>query len=423
MSAMKKIIIAAAVILIAFVVINKSNGTVPASELRLAKVKKDNLREYIKLRGKVEYETKAAIYSQLAGVIDFDIKEGDAVKKGVKIASIDSAALDIALAGAQAAYKAAEANLAEISSGAKAEELNQSAQRCEQAKIALNAALTDFNYKKDLYNKMVQLKKSGSVSEQSQKDIKNQYDAAFNFYMEAERTVKIAEYNLAILKRGASEHVIAAARHSAEQAQAAVNDIKDKLSRTTVFSVIDGVVLSKYYEPGSYVMPGALLFEAGDTGSAYIRADVLTDDISKVKIGGAAVIGGDILAGGSFEARIFYIAPKAFTKVSSLGVEQQKIEVRLNYDKTKYIFRPGYEFDTDIVANEKTGAKYIPYKAVFDIDGRDSVFVVENNRLILREVKTGIENDDFIEIISGLNENEIVVIDPPSKLKPGMKIL
>ncbi len=423
MSAMKKIIIAAAVILIAVVVINKSNGSVPAAELRLVKVKKDNLREYIKLRGKVEYENKATIYSQLAGVIDFNVKEGDVVKKDVKIASIDSTELNIALNGAVAASKAAEANLAEIRSGTKAEELSQAAERCEQAKIAFNSALTDFNYKKDLYNKMSQLKKSGSVSEQSQKDIKNQYDAAWNFYMEAERTVKIAEYNLAILKRGASEHVIAASRYALEQAQAAVNDIKDKLRKTTVFSVIDGVLLSKYYEPGSYVMPGVLLFETGDTDSAYIRADVLTDDISKVKIGGAAVIGGDILSGGSFEAAIFYIAPKAFTKVSSLGVEQQKIEVRLNYDKTNNTFRPGYEFDVDIVANEKTGAKYIPYKAVFDLDGRDSVFVVENNRLILREVKTGIENDDFIEIISGLEENETVVTDPPSKLKPGMKIL
>jgi HlyD family secretion protein len=423
MSAMKKIIIAAAVILIAAVIINKSNGAVPAAELRLDRVKKDNLREFIKLRGKIEYENKATIYSQLAGVIDFDVKEGDVVKKGVKIASIDSTALNIALEGAVAARNAAAANLAEVGSGAKAEELSQAAERCGQAKIAFNSALTDFNYKKDLYNKMTQLKKSGSVSEQNQKDIKNQYDAAQNFYLESERMVKIAEYNLAILKRGASENVIAASRYALEQAEAVVAEVKDKLRRAEIISAMDGILLSKYYEPGSYVMPGVLLFETGDTGSAYIRADVLTDEISKVKPGGAAVIGGDILDGGSFEARICYIAPKAFTKVSSLGVEQQKIEVRLNYDKTNNIFRPGYEFDVDIVANEKTGAKYVPYKAVFDLDGRDSVFVVKDGRLILREVKTGIENDDFIEIISGLDENETVVTDPPSKLKPGMKIL
>ncbi len=413
------ILIAAAVVVFIFM---RANGTIPANELRIFTVKKGPMREFIKLRGKVDYDIKSSIYARNAGTLEFSVEEGNTVIKDSKIAFIDTVDLNIALKGAEAAYKAAAANLAEIKAGTKPEEICRAKQYCEQIKIILDSALADYNYKKDLYDKTIALEKSGSVSEQNRKDIKNQYDLARSAYLEAERRLNIALYDLKILKRGASVNVIDAAGYELERARAAVDEIKNNIAKAEITSIIDGVLLSKYFESGSYVTPGALLFETGDTRSAYIRADVLTDDIAKVKVGGAAIIGGDILNGDSFEATVSYIAPKAFTKVSSLGVEQQKIEVRLEYDKNKYFFRPGYEFDVDIVARKKNDAVFVPYKAVFDLQGRDHVFIIENTVLNLREVETDIENDDYIEIIKGLFENEKIVVEPPIKLKPGMKV-
>ncbi|HOT77510.1 MAG TPA: efflux transporter periplasmic adaptor subunit, partial [Candidatus Wallbacteria bacterium] len=133
-------------------------------------------------------------------------------------------------------------------------------------------------------------------------------------------------------------------------------------------------------------------------------------------------IAGDILGKDSIEAAVSYIAPKAFTKVSSLGVEQQKIEVRLQYDKSGRNFRPGYEFDVNIISRNREMALYVPYKAVFELNGRSSIFLIENERIVLREAATGIENDEYIEIVSGAVENDTVIIDPPNFVKPGMKI-
>ncbi|HOD42300.1 MAG TPA: efflux RND transporter periplasmic adaptor subunit, partial [Candidatus Wallbacteria bacterium] len=330
--------------------------------------------------------------------------------------------LNLALKKAAAAHQTALANLMEIKNSVKIEQIKQAEEQLAQARIALASSLNDYNYKKDLYKKMIELNRSGSISEQNRKDTKNQYDAAENLFLESERRVKIAEYNLALLKKGSSEHLIKAAEASVEQAAAAVDEIAHDIEKASIASPIDGIILSKNFEPGSFVQPGALLFEIGDTSSAHIRADVLTDDIAKIAIGRTAYIAGDILAKDSIEAKVSYIAPKAFTKVSSLGVEQQKIEVRLKYDKAGHDFRPGYEFDVNIVSRNKKNALYVPYKAVFEFDGRASMFLIENERLVLREAVTGIENDEYIEILSGAAENEIVIIDPPNSVKPGMKI-
>ena len=422
MTKVKKIILLlAAAAFIAWLALN-SNGAIPAGKLRTAKVAKADMCEYIKLRGKMELERKAALYARIPGVLNFTVREGDAVNAGARVAVIGPEDLNITLKRAEAFYQAALAGLEEVRNSVKIEQIKQAEQQLGQAKIALAATLTEYNYRNDLYRKMIELRKSGSVSEQNQKDTRNQYDTAESARREAEARVKIAEYNLELLKKGSSEHLIKAAESGADQAKASIEEVKNNIAKSDIISAFDGVILTKFFEPGSFVQPGALLFEIGDTSSAHIRCDVLTDDIAKIQIGRGAVISGDILGAGSAEAEVIYIAPKAFTKVSSLGVEQQKIEVRLSYDKNRYSFRPGYEFDVDIIAKKKAMANFVPYKAVFDMNGRSSVFVIKNDAVELRSVDTGIENDDFIEITSGASENETVIVDPPNAVKPGLKV-
>ena len=310
-----------------------SNGSIPAGRLRTAQVHKADMCEYIKLRGKMELERKAPLYARIPGVLNFSAREGDAVKAGARVAVIGTEDLAIALKRSEAAYRTALANLEEVRNSVRIEQLKQAEEQLVQAKISLAASLTEYNYRNDLYRKMIELSKTGSVSEQNRKDTRNQYDAAESARREAEARVKIAGYNLELLKKGSSEHLVKAAESAADQAKASVEEITNNISKSDIISPFDGVILAKFFEPGSFVQPGALLFEIGDTASAHIRCDVLTDDIAKIKIGRGAVVSGDILGTESAEAEVIYIAPKAFTKVSSLGVEQQKIEVRLGYDK------------------------------------------------------------------------------------------
>lgn len=423
MSKIKSGIFLVTVGIIAFWMLISSSGAVSMGELRTAGVKKGDMQKYLKMRGKVEYEKKATLFSQLPGVIEFSAKEGDEVKRGVKIATINPSSLIIALKKAEANYQAAMSNLAEVRTSVKFEQIKQAEEQVAHAKITLDSAGKYLEYKKDLFNKMLSLNKIGSISEQSERDTKIQFNLAESSYLEAQKRLKMAEYNLSLLKKGSSENIIKSAEFAAEQAKAAVDEIKNDIEKTIISSPFDGVILSKKIENRSYVTPGVLLFETGEPSSAYIKVEVLTDELSNIQPSGRAYITGDIINGDSFEAKVYYFAPKAFTKISALGVEQQKIEVRLEYDKQKHKFKPGYEFDVNILSSEKTKALYVPYKSVFDINGMNNIFILKNNYIKMEKIETGIENDDFIEITSGLSENDIVIIEPPNSIKSGMKII
>ena len=137
----------------------------------------------------------------------------------------------------------------------------------------------------------------------------------------------------------------------------------------------------------------------------------MLDDIAKIEKGQNVIISGDVLNDEEIQGEVYYIAPKAEGRVSSLGIEQQRVEVRIKFDNAGSELKPGYTLDADIAVQEKSNTLYVPDKSVFKIDGKDSVFVVKNSRLEPRTIVSGFENDDFIEVISGVSEGEIVVVD------------
>lgn len=234
--------------------------------------------------------------------------------------------------------------------------------------------------------------------------------------------MKIAEYNLSLLRKGSSEYLIKASEQNAEQARISIEAINNDIQKAVIRTVIGGVVLVRYHDAGAFVQPGTPLFDIGDMSTAYIKAEVLVDDMSKVREGQKVILTGDAIDNKKYTGEVYFIAPRAFTKVSSLGVEQQKIDVRIKYDIKALSLRQGYELDSNIVTTEKPDALMVAYKAVFESDGKNRIFVIKNGTLELRDVTTGIENDENIEIVAGAAENEKVVIDPPNNLKPGMKI-
>jgi HlyD family secretion protein len=254
------------------------------------------------------------------------------------------------------------------------------------------------------------------------KDSGTLYDASESSLRNAEQTLKMAEYNLKLLTDGVSREDIKAAEANVGMAGVQLQELLNNKGKTTVVSHINGTVLSKEVEKEQAVASGTLLYEIGDYDTAYIRVDALVDDIAHIRKGQKALISGEVLSDADIEGTVYYIAPRAETSVSSLGIEQQRIEVRISFDNKSLKLKPGYTLDVDIAASEKQEALCIPDKALFEFDGKDAVFIVRNNRLELRTIETGLENEDFVEVLSGINEGEIVVIDPDSKLEAGQKI-
>jgi len=201
-----------------------------------------------------------------------------------------------------------------------------------------------------------------------------------------------------------------------------VEDSLKGVDRAKIYANLKGTVLSKYVSEGDMVQPGTPVFELGDDTLVYISVSVLSDDAVKIKEGQRAIISGDALKDQEIEGKVYYIAPKAEASVSTLGVEQQRVEVRISFDNSSLNLKGGYGVDVKIITDERNSTLYVPYKALFQTNGKDSAFVVHNNKLSLQTVKKGIENNDSIEIIEGISEGDTVVVDPDSSLKPGMRV-
>lgn len=334
-------------------------------------VRKGNVQKTIEVRGTVELQNKEIVYSQLSGTIaELKVEEGDIVEPGFILGHYDS----------QDWQLAHEKALAQLKHDQALEDV----------------VWEEYNYKKELFEKNRVLYESGAIPKQDIKDLESQ--------------LNIAKLNAQGAKAGK------------EQAEVALQEINNSMEKLVICSDSGGIVLTKYIEDGAVVQTGVPLVEIGDNTTLYIRADILSDDATEIELGQEARISGDILGNSVIQGKIYYIAPKAEKNISSLGVEQQRIEVRIKVNDVMEKFKAGYGVDVDIVTDEKKNTLYIPEEAVFNLNGADSIFVINEGRLQLRAVQLGIENKDYQEILSGLSVGEQVVIDPTEDLKPGMRV-
>jgi HlyD family secretion protein len=344
-----------------------------ATEVQVGTVRRGELAEYIEVRGKVEMDRKELISSKWPGVIDdILVGEGSLVRPDTQIITL------------------------------KVLNMGNAAAELEKARISAKTALLDYNYKKEKLEKYQKLYLEGIVSAEEIKDMEMAVIAAEAIRIETEQQYKIVADNLLVN----------------------VNTGSDPVSgRLAVRAGISGKILAKYIENGASIQPGTPLFEVERENSAYyIRADVLTDDAVKLKLGQTAILTGEALDDTEFFGEVAYIAPKAETVLSSLGVEQQRVEVRISYPDQDLPLKLGYGVDVKIIAGLEPDTLFVPEKAVFEKDSVDHVLAIRDNKLKLLPIKTGIENDDYIQVLEGLNEGDKIVVDPDNKLKPGMKV-
>lgn len=405
--------------ILALTVFNLNN----AAEVRIETVKRGNMKDTIELQGRVELENSEKIYAKLEGLInEVNVNEGDEVKAGTKLLQLSVDDLEFAISKAQAAYNASKSQLESLKSSIKPEQVRIAEAQLEQAKAAETTAMQDYMNRKDSFEKTKALYDNGALSEKDLKDAEAAFIAVESGFRNSEQAVIIAQLTLDVLKDGVSKDQIEVLEANVAAAKVQVDELISNKGKTNIYAPTSGFVLEKGVENGQAVLPGVFLYEIGDYDSACIRVDVLVDDIYKIKEGQKAVISGDLVNDAEIQGEVYYIAPKAESKVSSLGVEQQRIEVKISFDNSSLMLKPGYTLDVDIVTKEKPDTIYVSDKSVFEMDGKDSVFVVSNSKLEIRAIETGIENDDFIEVLSGITEGEKIVVDPDNELKTGKRV-
>jgi HlyD family secretion protein len=191
-----------------------------------------------------------------------------------------------------------------------------------------------------------------------------------------------------------------------------------------IHSPVDGVVLRVLHENEGVVSAGDPLLEVGDPNSLEVVVDLLSEDAVKVRPGQRVIL--DDWGGATpLEGKVRRVEPYGFTKVSALGIEEQRVNVIVDFvDPSEYRGRLGHGFRVEarIVLWENDDVLQVPQAALFRDHGNWSVYVDDNGRALLREVTVGHSNGLKAEVVDGLSEGERIVLYPSNRIEPGVRI-
>ena len=225
----------------------------------------------------------------------------------------------------------------------------------------------------------------------------------------------------------AAEFAVAGAQHQIEMANARLVQASGGrgLGRAvTIVAPVDGVVLRRLQESEAVVAAGQPLLELGDPRDLEIVSDLLSSDAVRVPAGAAVMIerwGGER----PLRARVRRVEPSGFTKYSALGVEEQRVNVVMDFDEPAD-GRPGlgdgYRVDIRIIVWEGASVLKAPASALFRRGTEWAAFVEAGGRARVQAVQVGRRNGAEAEVIDGLREGDLVVLHPADTLQDGSRI-
>lgn len=186
-------------------------------------------------------------------------------------------------------------------------------------------------------------------------------------------------------------------------------------------SPADGRVLRVLEKSERMVQAGTPLMQVGDPNGLEIVIDVLSSDAVKVEPGASILIegwGGDA----ALRARVAYIEPAAFTKISALGVEEQRVNIIAELVEPATKLGDGYRVDARIILWEGNNVLKVPTSALFRDKGQWSLFVIEDGVAYRRDVNIGRMNPFEAEVIDGIKEGDEVIVHPPDNVADGIDV-
>ena len=384
-------IIIAALIVVALIV----HGFMPKPvEVEVAEVTRGAFRVTLEEEGKTRVKERFVVSAPVSGFarrVELDV--GDDVKKGDTLVTLEpqrSRVLDPrSMAEARARVSATEA-------GVKVAEENS------------RAAKADADYAAKELARISELYTGGFASKE-------------NFEQsEAAATRAEARLSSTIFAVEVAEGELTAARTALSFSSGEANGT----TKVIIRAPIGGQVLRLHHESEGVVREGAPLIEIGDPRALEVIVDVLSEDSVAIRPGTPVIFerwGGDT----PLEGLVRFVEPTGFTKVSALGVEEQRVFVITDITSKKTLWErlgDGYRVEARFIIWQGTDVLQLPSSALFRFNDGWAVFVMEDDKAYRRIVEIGKRGGLFTEVISGIDEGTRVITHPDDKISDGRSV-
>ncbi|MEN6621574.1 MAG: HlyD family efflux transporter periplasmic adaptor subunit [Smithella sp.] len=367
-----------------------------AVDVDLTAATRGPLQVTIEEEGRTRLKDRYVITAPRAGYMErIEAKVGDPVAKGQTVAVLEPSrtpALDArSLAEAQASVSAARASL-------------------NAAMEKESAAAADADYLGKRLIRLKNLANKGSIA-------KDQYDQIAADAKKAKAMALSAKAAVDVSRSDLERAKTLLQNFSATKKTAGSNNVN-------IPSPVSGNIFRIYRESEGQVNVGEPLLDIGNAKDLEVRVEVLSADAVKIKPGTAVLFkrwGGE----GTLTGIVRVVEPAGFTKVSSLGVEEQRVLVIADITSPLSVWSKlgdAYRLEAHFIIWEGKNVLQVPTSALFR-SGKDwAVFVDEKGRAKKRIIEAGQRNGTMAEIISGLKENEKVIAHPDDKISDGTRI-
>ena len=243
----------------------------------------------------------------------------------------------------------------------------------------------------------------------------------------ATRELEDMQRRVSTLERGleSAEFAVRTAMHQVEVARASLLQTRaGSVASIPLYSPVSGVVLRRLQESTRVVPMGEPLLEIGNLHDLEIVADFLSSAAVSVKGGQAVMIdqwGGDR----PLRGRVRRVEPSGFTKISALGVEEQRVNVLIDFDEPREVrerLGDGFRIEARIIIWSKENVLKVPTSSLFREGAQWAVYKVAGNRAQLQIVEIGQRSGLEAEVQSGLAEGDQIVVYPSDAIRPGVKL-
>jgi len=233
----------------------------------------------------------------------------------------------------------------------------------------------------------------------------------------------VTELKIAEEARRAADFAVARAEQELKMTQARLQRPSAATGRAVdVVSPVNGIVLKRFRESEADVPPGEPLLEIGDPSSLEIVSDLLSTDAVRIAPGSRVLIeqwgGEEVLHG-----RVRHVEPSGFLKTSALGVEEQRVNVVIDFDgDVPKGLGDGYRVEIRVVLSEVKDVVKVPVGSLFRQGNGWAVFVIEAGRARLRRIALGVKNEFEAEVLAGLTRGEEILLHPPDVVTDGSRV-
>jgi len=403
------------VLLIILILIGKATGN-KGTKVAVEKTALHTISETVTASGKIYPETEIKIAPEVSGeIIELPIEEGDSIHKGELLVRINPVIYSSMVSQQNASLSESRARV------------NNSRDMAAQAKASYEQALSNYNRNKKLYQEKVISALEFEQAQATYLTSKASYDAA-------RANIQGGQFNVA-------------------GAEAGLSQARENLRKTTIIAPTSGVISKLNVKLGERVvgtaqMAGTEMLTIADMRRIEVRVDVSETDIAKVKLGDTTLIDADAYRNRKFKGIVSQIGVSSTATTTTTAASSDQVtnytvhililpesyaDIAATITKGNFVFKPGMSASVEIQTRKLPNVLSVPVNAVTTRDWPDSVKhkmktdpTLENNdirqvvfvynkvkkQVVIRDVKTGIQDNQYIQITDGLKEGDEVVTAP-----------